>query len=346
MLILGVLAVICARFAFVRNTKNDSIVLLSPFSFVLLVVQSIAWGFGTGEMIIFYISLAVAAVNYRSFLRFFSSLYVDTYSVAFSIFSVLLFIIIILTGIFFVQNRPVVMDETKLSVTKTTELYSGNLNSEFVLSTQPLERRNLTLTIYTPDESKGNKQDNNIILFIPDKRAHVYNYEPYLLLLCKAGYKIYAGEFGFSTVPAKYNVSVDFIRQRIMFLNSRYSEEKYFAKHSNYYDIYAREYEILSRIAAKKEGDDKKFIIVGDGIPEKSFMKILNPARQLSCIGLSMVKEYRTNGYGFVEQTNPVLANLRFGLKRDKRNYAPSHAVLETKKMINRFKDQEEEGNE
>ena len=345
MLILFILAITCARIFFVRDTRNDSIVLLSPLAFVLLLAQAAAWGIGTCEVIIFYLSLIVFAVNYRGFLRFSSNLYVDSYNVFFMIISTVLLIVILLTGIFFFQNRPVVMDETKVPVIKTTKYYSGSTDAGFIPSEKLFELRNLAVTVYTPDYNRGNKENDTVILFVPDKRAHVYNYEPYLMLLAKAGYKIYAGEFGFSTVPVKTKVKVNigFARQRLLFINTRSNPEKYFEKNPEFYDIYAREYEILSGIAAKSEPSTKKFVVIADGIPEKSFSKILKPARLLSCIGLSSVKEYKTNGYGFIEQTNPVLSLLKFNLKRDKHNHMPSLMVMETKKKINRmYREQEE----
>ncbi|WP_407434345.1 hypothetical protein [Treponema sp.] len=345
MVVLFVLAITCARIFFVRNTRNDSIVLLSPFAFLILLAQAAAWGIGTGEVILFYLSLIVFAVNYRGFLRFSSNLYVDSYNVIFMILSTIVLIVIILTGIFFFQNRPVVMDEAKIPVTKNVRYFSGSADGGFAPAEKLFEMRNLTVTVYTPDFTRGNKENDTVILFVPDKRAHVYNYEPYLMLLAKAGYKIYAGEFGFSTVPLniKVKVNIGFLRQRLFFINTRSNPEKYFEKNPQFYDIYAREYEILSGIAARLEPSTKKFVVVADGIPEKSFSKILKPARLLSCIGLSSVKEYKTNGYGFIEQTNPLLSFLKFNLKRDKHNHMPSLMVMETKKKINRmYREQEE----
>ena len=59
----------------------------------------------------------------------------------------------------------------------------------------------------------------------------------------------------------------------------------------------------------------------------------LNPDAIFGSLDLSSISEYRTAGYGCIEQTDPLLARF-LSHKKDKEFSAPKKMVLETSKQI------------
>lgn len=340
LLILTILAISSARVFSIRQTRLDSLVMFIPFALFVLFIESIAWGLSVNEIILFNLIILASIVNYKSFFRFINHLFVDSYSALYTISSLLLFLIIIATAVLFIAFKPVYLKEDKLQIKTETKYLSGTFNTGFSESDETLQTKNLKLTVYTPDANKGNYQNDYAVIFVPDKRARFSSYDPFLKLLAKSGFKVYAGDFGFSTVPSSKKVNINFLRQHELFMKSKKAGGAYYsAAENNYYlDVYAKEMEVIAKIADKNEPVAKKLIIVADEGPALAASKIISTPRQIvMCHNISLISEYKTPGYGFIQQSDPLLAKFSFNLDRDKKGYYPGYVVMKIKSAIEAY---------
>lgn len=342
LLILSLLVISSARVLNIRQTRMDSLVLFVPFSLLILLASAFAWGYGTSEIILTHIIFIAILVNYKSFFRFCNHLVVDSYSVMFTISSLLVCLISIGAGIFFIVNKPVYLNSDKLQVKTETQYLSGTLENDFSDSENLFNSKNMRLTVYYPDPNKGNYQNDYAVLFVPDKRTNLDAYDPFLKLLAKSGYKVYAGDFGFSTVSSNRKIDIDFIRRtELKFKSKKLSLQE---TQNEFLDAYAKEYEIISKIADEKEPVTKKFIIIADEGPALSAPRIKNPARKIKMFhNISFISEYKTAGYGFIQQSDPIFAKFGYKLSKDKTLYTPSYVVMKINSTIKSYEKEQEE---
>lgn len=339
-LILSVLAICCLRTYFITNTRRDSLALFAPFAVLLNVLQIINWGFNISEILILIITIIVAGTNWRSFIRFCNHLYVDEYSTPFIVSSSISLVLIIFMGVVLHINYPRLISPSKYQVTVETTYYNKGSDVNYSLNTELFGDKSLKLTVYSPEETKAAETDK-IVLFVPDKRASTIAYQPYLVLLAKQGYKIYCGEFGFSTLTNSSGFRFDpGLRFKLIHQTKKAENEAEFFEHNpKYYLAYAKEFEILSKIADKLEDSSKKFVLVGDASSGRCFNRITNPARPISAaFNLSSVSDYKTSGFGFIEYTDPLYAKLRFGVRGNRTYFVPSYAATLTKNVIEAVK--------
>lgn len=336
LLILSILAICCLRTYFVTNTRLDALALFAPFGLLLNILQIINWGFNITEIIILFISILVFITNYRSFIRFLNRLYVDSYNTPFIVASSTALVLIGIMAVVCIINRPNLLSPSKYNVTVEKVYYDQQSDGSFERSEALFSNRNLRLTVYSPEEETASISDT-VILFVPDKRASTIAYQPYLVLLAKQGYKIYYGEFGFSTIAGLPKFRFDQWQRFKLTRESRKAESDsaFFSGRPEYYDAYAREFEILSKIADTCEDSNKKFAIVGDGASGKCFDRIRKTARPVKAtFNLGTIPEYKTSGYGFIEYTDPLNAKIHFGVTGNKSYFVPSYSVTKTKNAI------------
>lgn len=334
-LILLLIIIICSRVFFIKHTRIDAIVLFAPFVFILAILQIFAWGLNIAEQVVFYFSLFIFFINWRGFLRFCNRLYVDTYSRVFIVFSAVSLVFAIGLIVFLCIFSPLHLTAEKYQVTVETKFFTKNSVSEYIEVPENSIKKDFKLTVYSPDRKQTREEKNEILLFVPDKRAARLSYEPYLILLAKYGYTVYKADFGFADVQHEQKINLNFLKQRKMTKTYFKSPEKFYEKYSYYEELYAKEYELLSDIVDKIEPHIKQFVILADGLAEKSFDKIKNLARPIELyFFMSSIPEYKTSGFGFIEQTDPVTAKLKFNLKKDRTFFVPSYMAMKTKMAI------------
>lgn len=335
-LILTMMAVCCLRTYFIKKTRLDAITTFAPLAFVISILQIISWGFNFCEILLFLVSLIVFIVNYRSFIRFCNHLYVDTYSTPFIVFSSISLALIIFATVICIIYMPQPLSPKKYQVTVTSTYLSKQKDGSYKESDDLFADKSLKLTVYSPSSENADKTINSVVLFVPDKRAAALAYEPYLVLLAKSGYKVYCGNFNFSTVEGNLKFLPTSVSRRNLIHNVRKeaSDKKYFDANPQFSDAYAKEFEILIKIADAIEPKSKYFAVVCDGASD-CFYKIKNPARPISAsFDFARVSEYKTSGYGFIQQTDPLYAAIRYGLRKDKTYFIPSYLVTKTKDAI------------
>lgn len=340
-IILLLMAVCCLRTYFIKNTRLDSLSIFAPLTLILSVLQIINWGFNIGEILLLLIAFIVFCVNYRSLIKFCYHLYIDSYSTAFIIGSSFCLALIIFAAVIFSINIPCPLSPKKYQVNVKSDFYSKQDDGTYKIPDKLFASKTLKLTVYSPAKENPVIQKNTVVLFVPDKRAGFESYEPYLVLLAKNGYKVYCGFFDFSTVEgtSKYMPGALLQRNLIHSVRKADSDIQYFNSHPEYYDAHAKEFEILTKIADDNESVLRNFVIVGDGASGNCFDRIKNPARTIAAsFSLSSVDEYKTSGYGFIQQTDPLYASFRYKLKKDKNSFVSSYAVMKTKNVIEAVK--------
>jgi len=84
-------------------------------------------------------------------------------------------------------------------------------------------------------------------------------------------------------------------------------------------------------------GKDRKLFLVSDGMADDACRDSAKryPGRVIGFFMLDSIPEYKTNGFGCIEQTDPFMAYL-YGLKRDDTCFIPRYLVLKTEKAVNR----------
>lgn len=339
LLILAMLAICCLRIYFIKEPRLDALALFSPFALLISILQILSWGINLNELIVFALSFIVSFTNYRALFRFLNHLYVDSYSKAFIISSSIMLCAILFFTVVLLIYIPRPLNPEKNQVKVETTYYSKDKNGIYAEPTSLFCKKNLKLTIYSPLEL--NQEKDTVVLFIPDKRAGEDAYQPYLVLLAQNGYKVYYGDFDFSNIQTISKFTPKFISRvnLIRAVNNSPSESQFFNLHLEYQNAYAKEFEVLSQIANKKEPLIKKFIIAGDASSIRCFYDIKNSPRTIKTFyDLSKTAGYTTQGLGFLEYSAPLYAKLFYQIESNYTYAVPSEAVTKTKQKIEEAK--------
>ena len=88
LLIFAMLMVTNLRVFFVRHVRRDPLVVLAPFTFILSILQIVAWGIDIVSAFAFILALLVLFSNFHAIFRYMESLYVDHYSALMKVWAV------------------------------------------------------------------------------------------------------------------------------------------------------------------------------------------------------------------------------------------------------------------
>ena len=86
-------------------------------------------------------------------------------------------------------------------------------------------------------------------------------------------------------------------------------------------------YKALTRLTLDYAGKDTELFYIVDGIDFDTIYSVVElfPESAKGFYSLNRIEEYETSGFGFIEQTNPLMAS-RFSLKRDKTLFIARYA--------------------
>ena len=328
MLILFLLIAGSARIFFVKYGKVDTLAILAPLAAVLAVLQTAAWGADTFSALIGALAVFAALINFRASLRFAAGLYVDRYSAAFKAGSLFLIILsmLILAALFYF--KPVNLNEKHAGVTKQKIAVSGNFTSGF-------ERYNYlsfpagAIFMYSPAEKSetaldsqhekanaahadGNRDEVRTILFVCDKRADSFHYEPLFYALAERGWTVYTGDFFTRDVQwYKGAANTKALRRLAMILDYILHTERFKAQQDFFSFNSAKEFEVLLNFA--KENEAERFspvFIAGDWMAERAISDFcrLHSDDVRGGISLTACSDCKTPGFGCIPITNPLLA--------------------------------------
>ena len=89
LLVIILLLVANGRILFIKNAKKDSLVMLSPFAFLLSIIQILNWGVDIVTLLTLVLSILVLLSNFHALFRYSERLYIDHYSILMKFWSVL-----------------------------------------------------------------------------------------------------------------------------------------------------------------------------------------------------------------------------------------------------------------
>jgi hypothetical protein len=330
LLILILLILTCSRIFFSRRINTDSLSLLSVIALILSFLQILAWGATLQELLVFTAAILVFISNIHALSRLNSQLLVDVYSPLFITVSILLCLILLLLSTLLVVYRPVNVDPESYHVKVTRHYLSGNFQYGFNNDAAWYEKKDAETVLFTPETEQAGS--GPILLFIPDKRASLYEYFPYLLNLSSLGVTVLAADFytadGSWLSPFQDN---RLIRPTALLLHSLYNKNFMAAHEKAYTENMCREYAALFRIAKAQFSASQKYFLVSDGMTAAAAAETAAGQAE-RCSGyflLQTVPEFKYPGYGCIEQMNIPLA-VYFGLHRDPEERMPRYLAQET----------------
>lgn len=354
MLVLILIAVCSSRIFFLKKARVDCFAAFSPVALFVSICIFFCFDFLPLSFLVFLLALFVFFVNFRSVLRLSARLFVDTYSVVFIISTVISLILTIALGALIVIFRPVRYTEKDFNVTRrqitltgpctNLRVHGGALSGERATGTlfvyEPLVHDEIVAEIY---------KDNPVLIFATGVRATVQNYESYLMLLAQKGYTVLAADLytddlkllsqNAKSTLAKAFLDSPFLRRfaAIQFEKLRPAEFEELLAQERLYAT--KKYSALTKCALELFGDDVKTFYIVDGIDFDSIYAVVDEfntepyANAKGFFSMNRVPEYETSGYGFIEQTDVLLAYQK-GIARENKFFIPRYVANKTIKAI------------
>ncbi|MBM7023070.1 hypothetical protein [Treponema sp. Marseille-Q4523] len=321
-----------ARIFFLKYERVDTAAVLVPLSLVIVVLQIFSWNIDCISAALFVLAVIALFTNARALFRFASKLYVDHYSFVFIVLSVCIFIASLALAGVIVRYIPVALDPTDFGVTETKTRLAGSFTSGFT-EAEYFEKASATLFVY---ESAGEKKSSPVVIVGSDKRADAASYRPYMILLAAQGYTVLACDF-YADDGRWFNSFADLrIFRKYSMIASYLLQRERFSRQKDFYTFgMLREFGAMRDIATQKFGSDLELFIACDGMADGAavdFIRQVN-GNVTGALALDSISEYRTPGFGCIEQTDPLLASF-FGVERDRDLRVPRSLVSETVRRI------------
>lgn len=332
LLIFILLFITNGRIIIVKERK-DTLVVLAPVTLLLSVFQILAWGVSIYNVYAFILSFLVFFSNIHGMSRYSSHLYVDHYSVMMKIgasFTIILSIIGLVTLIHF---APVEKSSEKLLVTETTTRYEGSFTYGF---TEARSYMPSTLTITEFTKLPDIKNPRNVVVFIPDKRGDTQNYKPFLQYLAQSGFRVCSADFYAKDCKWTHNILDNkLVRSKALTISSLVNNQKFMSQREYYTYNTSLECKALMKLLTEKYGEQVRFFFITDVMANTAVadLKKAEPEKIKGHFYLDSLEEYNTPGYGFIQQTNPILAYY-MGFKRDTDGSNVKQVVQKTREVL------------
>lgn len=317
----------CARVFFIREARIDSFAVLPLLSFLVSIVTFAIWGLNTWTILGMILAFVCLMTNLRSIYRLVARLYVDHYNPLFVAFSVvqLLVAVAALAGVFYF--RPVKFDDKVIEDLRLTE--------------QHIEYKRTNYVIFESSKNKG--EPKKVILFIPTATSSIEDYQSYFSFMVSKGWTVissefYAGKLRSSSEKGFFEnnfCNIKLIRNSLAILMWVVDRDGFEKLCSRFCPVVAENYVKMYYDAADILGIGSEFYVVTDGLKEDAAV-MLNEKLEDKVKGffaLESVEEYKTSGFGFIEQTDVLIAT-RFNVKRDKTYAVPKLAAEKTIKAF------------
>ena len=323
------------RVFFVHHVRRDPLVVLAPFTFIVAIFQILAWGIDAFTTLGLLIALFVLLSNFHAIFRYMERLYVDHYSALMKVWSVFTIIISALALAATIYFAPVESNTRARKFSVKTSYYKGSFRSGFD-EAGPFNSKALTVWEFEPQD----KNNNYVVLLSPDKRGDTVNYVPYLEQLALRGVTAYSADFFADDGRWLHSIGdKKFLRRIVMVIQSVINRQSFEAQREYYSYNVSQEYEVLIPMIKSRFDADTKIFLVTDfmaDIAAEDFAK-KNPDSIAGVFKLSDIEEYKTSGYGCIEQTDPLLAAV-LGLHRDKSRSIPNLMASKTMEALNDLK--------
>ena len=333
------------RVFFVQHVRRDPLVVLAPFTFIVAIFQILAWGIDSFTTLGLLIALFVLLSNFHAIFRYMERLYVDHYSAlmkVWAVFTIMISAVALAATIYF---APVESNKRTLKISVTTSYYKGSFRSGFDPA-GPLDSKALTLWEFGPDGLAENQ--DIIVLLSPDKRGDTVNYVPYLEQLALRGIKVCSADFYADDGQWLHSFAdKKILRRLVMVIQSMINRQRFESQREYYSYNISQEYEVLIPMLQERYGSDKRFLLVTDFMADIAADDLAkkNPEQIAGVLKLTNIEEYKTSGYGCIEQTDPLLATAQ-GLKRDKTLKTPKLMAEKTVEMLKELDSRVKPGND
>lgn len=353
-LVLAMLFFCSARIFFLKEARVDCFAVFSPVALIFSLLIFFCFDFTAFNIIVFILALIVFFTNFRSVLRLSANLIVDSYSFVFIISSILELILVVAFAAVVVILRPVKYTAKDFGITKTHFSLAGDLSNPRIRENAfSGERFSGNLFVYEPivrDEINAELyKENPVLVFASGIRANVQNYEPFLMILAQKGYKVVSADF-YTNETKLFSPLVQKPEVRAI-LESKYFR-RFFALHSEHVHpeefkeilekeraLATKKYSALTKLALELFGDETKVFYIVDGVDFDSIYSVIDEfntepyANAKGFFAMNRVDEYQTSGYGFVEQTDVLLARTK-GIERENKFFIPRYVANKTIKSI------------
>lgn len=326
LLVAFLLIVASCRIFFLKHEHVDTVAVLVPIALIVSVLQIVAWNAEVISVLLFVLSCIALVVNMRALSRVVTNSYADVYNPALIVFSVLVGIASLAVAFIAVKYAPVNMVPDAYEVIETKTRLTGDFTNGFTEAGY-FTVSNATLYMYEP---LGERKSDTVVIVGSDKRGDAAAYRPYMMLLAQKGYPVLTCDFyGDTWFNSIFNTRC--IR-RFAMLVSFFYDAGHFSRHKDFYTFnMIREYTAMQVLAYQKFGEGIRFCIVCDGMADNAAVDVVRQdvGNVTSALALDSISEYKTPGFGFIAQTDPLLAAY-FGYTRDVTARVPRYLVQQT----------------
>ena len=333
--ILGIQILICIRVFFVQQKTIVSIVILSPLSVLLSILQICIWGLGISEGVIFIISLLIFIGNTHALTRLQHHLFTDLYNIPFFIFSVLMLIVTALCITLLLYLHPAYYKKSQLHTVTTKTYMTGSLQTGYTPRQifDPLPN----MTIWTIQPQKDLEVKQPVILFVPDLRSNTQNYMPVLQELANKGFIVISADCQELTKNWFHSyLDIPQIRSSAIVYQSLYHSEAFENILQTRTDAIVNVYDHLIAYSESQFGKDTKYYLLAD-VASAQALTIVAPKHPYKIVGVYSLHydtDYQTPGYGCLDSTDPVTAWLH-GLRTfDQDMFIARYIAIKTSNKI------------
>ena len=331
LLVIILLLVANGRIIIINNVKKDSLVMLSPLAFLLSIIQLLNWGLDAITGLTLVLSVLVLFTNFHALFRYSERLYIDHYSILMKVWAgiTIILALALLTGT--IIFKPIEYDSKKLGVTEDVIRYEGSFRSGFTEASN-LKMANLFLSEFKP-EGKENQRVTEVVLFIPDKRGDTYYYKPYLQHLAREGYIVLSADFFCSDCKWRHSIGdLKIVRRTAMVIDYLTNPQKFMMQKEFYTYNILQEINAMNAIITERYGAETKIFIVTDSMGTAAAQDYMskNEEKVTDVYDLASIKEYKTSGFGVIDQTDTLLSAI-LKIPRDKEGFYTKYMVMQTK---------------
>ena len=360
LLVFALLFITNLRVFFVHHVRRDPLVVLAPFTFIVAILQIFAWGIDAFTFLGLFIALLVLLSNFHAIFRYLERLYIDHYSPLMKVWAVFTIIISAVALAATVYFAPVETPEAKLGLTETKTYYNGSFRGGFSKA-GAFDSKDLIISEFAREVNPSKKgdsvphlniPDNVIIVLMPDRRADTEHYVPFLQQLALRGVKVYSADFYADDGKWIHSVGdVKILRRLVLAIHSVVNNQWFMGQREYYTYNITQELNALLPILEEKEKTEAgfdttasqslnlRFFLITDvmGTTAAADYQKKNPEQIAGILNLDSFAEYKTAGYGCVEQTDPILA-LALGTRRDRSLSVPVFLAGKTVEALHDIK--------
>lgn len=341
LLVFVLLLITNLRVFFVNHVRRDPLVVMAPLTCVIAILQIISWGIDIFTVFAFIISVFVLLSNFHAMFRYSEHLYIDHYSPLMKVWAVFTIAISLVAIVGIIYFAPVEINSQKNGIFESSIRYKGGFKTGFEKANS-FSKSSLIFHEFkeAPVPGEETTDEKDIILFIPDKRGETINYKPYLQLLAKKDYIVCSADFYADDCKWMHSIEDLRILRRIAMTIHSLSNNQWFMSQREFYTYnISLELNALNIILNEQYGTNCKYFIISDVMGNTAVDDFIrkNPEIVKGTFYLDSISEYKSAGYGCIEQTDPLLATL-LGLSRDAKLKVPNLMVEKTLKNFEALK--------